>query len=144
MLEATKAVFVRFRALLEIRQIWLVWARKQKRFNFANLTQLNTKKIVNTDYAAIPLIMVLNASFLSLLANSGLFWVPMSKTARQELLGWDGARAAGLAWGGDWGGGGVGPRWAEGGGIWVGKGRRNMGAVCLLSATGGWGGARWG
>ena len=43
MLEATKAVFVRFRALLEIRQIWLVWAKKQKRFKFANLTQLNTK-----------------------------------------------------------------------------------------------------
>ena len=51
--------------------------------------------------------MVLNASFLSLHANSGLFWVPMPKTARQEVLGWDGARAAG---------------WAEGGGIWLGKG----------------------
>ena len=63
--------------------------------------------------------MVLNASFLSLLANSGLFWVPMSKTARQELLGWDGARAAGLAWGGDWGGG-----W---GGAEVGRGRRDLG-----------------
>ena len=99
--------------------------------------------------------MVLNASFLSLHANSGLFWVPMPKTARQEVLGWDGARAAGLAWGGDWGGG-VG--WGRGGqreeGFGWGRAQEHgsylltfgtqgpINGSCLLT-FGNWGGAGW-
>ena len=52
------------------------------------------KTVANIDSAAIAFIIVLNilnVSFVSLLASSGLFWVPMSKTARQEGLRWDGA-----------------------------------------------------
>ena len=63
------------------------------------------KTVANIDSAAIAFIIVLNASFVSLLVSSGLFWVPMSKTERQEGLGWDGAHS-GLCWARLWGGAG--------------------------------------
>ena len=88
MLETTKAVFAHFCA--DKTDFASLGPKQQKRVNCRWNGQT---KFANIASAAIAFIIVLIASFVSSLASSGLFWVPMSNMAWQEgWLGWGAIR----------------------------------------------------